>query len=405
MKNLRLLCLLAFASVAAAPFQAPYGCECTEWEDHPNTLLGDDGTGVVKTGISFDDCREACCESDQCVAFGHCVQDADGSDNAACAYKGTGRCIWYQHNSGNLRHNNGHFTGFQHGDHCKPVPDSPGGGGAGGHHIILPHFDATGGVGWGWALVISLSIIALAYFGAGAARGLGCGQPWLPHRHFWLELFGLIHDGMTFITRGTRPQDSVRGGRGADGDSSLAASNTTPLLKGDKVNIDIGLVTANMASRGSPTRLHVAAQLGDSKQLRRTLNNRGVGCEDINAGDNRRYTAFHVACAGNHVECVQELIQAGCDTTLLNEGGLAGGDLARQLKRTAVWVVLQQQQQITKPTAGPASTAANQSQQANNKKSISKTRKKTQKKPSAIRDNRNEEQASTASPEGARLML
>jgi hypothetical protein len=124
-----------YAVLSTSAAGAAAGCGCSGWEDHPNTLLGDDGSGVVKTGISFDDCREACCESAGCVAFGHCIQDADGSDNAACAYKGAGRCIWYQHNTKSLRRNPGHFTGFQHGDHCKPAPS---GGGGGGGVVAVP---------------------------------------------------------------------------------------------------------------------------------------------------------------------------------------------------------------------------------------------------------------------------
>ena len=35
-------------------------------------------------------------------------------------------------------------------------------------------------------------------------------------------------------------------------------------------------------------------------------------------------TAFHLACAGGHVQCVALLLGSGCDTSLRNEDGLTG---------------------------------------------------------------------------------
>ena len=56
----------------------------------------------------------------------------------------------------------------------------------------------------------------------------------------------------------------------------------------------------------------------------------------LDAGDSRNYTAFHVACAGGHVECVRLLCQAGCDTEVVNDVGLTGWELAAQLQRTKI---------------------------------------------------------------------
>ena len=354
-----------YAVLSTSAAGAAAGCGCSGWEDHPNTLLGDDGSGVVKTGISFDDCREACCESAGCVAFGHCIQDADGSDNAACAYKGAGRCIWYQHNTKSLRRNPGHFTGFQHGDHCKPAPS--GGGGGGGGAIVLPHFDPTGNVGWGGAVLLSVASIVSAYFGAGAIRGLSRGRGVLPHRNFWVSLWGLVRDGATFAAHATGLRD--RHASFASGATAAARSATTgdmTHLLDRQVRRDQGTEGQHMtpsqttASRGDPTRLHIAAQLADVVQMRKLLAVDGGHSIDINAGDHRRYTAFHVACAGGHAQCAQLLVDEGCDTKLHNGAGLTAWALARELKRASI-LSLHQQQLAAHSQAPPVSVARVQS--------------------------------------------
>jgi len=46
-----------------------------------------------------------------------------------------------------------------------------------------------------------------------------------------------------------------------------------------------------------------------------------------------RYTPFHVACAGGHVRCATLLRNAGADTSLRNDIGLTGWELAAELRR------------------------------------------------------------------------
>jgi hypothetical protein len=74
---------------------------------------------------------------------------------------------------------------------------------------------------------------------------------------------------------------------------------------------------------------------GAAAKLRALLQQQGVDL-DINAGDQRRFTAFHCACAAGHVECVRALLAAGCDTTLRNDVGLSGWELAHELHRASV---------------------------------------------------------------------
>jgi hypothetical protein len=48
------------------------------------------------------------------------------------------------------------------------------------------------------------------------------------------------------------------------------------------------------------------------------------GRSTLDSGDQKRYTALHVAAAGGHTECVALLLKAGCDPALRNEDGLTG---------------------------------------------------------------------------------
>eukprot|EP01051_Picozoa_sp_SAG22_P017840 SAG22_NODE_2848_length_2160_cov_6.810771_2_plen_246_part_00 len=97
-------------------------------------------------------------------------------------------------------------------------------------------------------------------------------------------------------------------------------------------------VAPERASRGAPTTLHVAASLADVGRLRKLLATGAGGGQPkgLDSGDRKQYTAFHVACAGGHVECVRLLLAAGCDVTLLNAAGLTGWELAETLRRTHV---------------------------------------------------------------------
>ena len=54
------------------------------------------------------------------------------------------------------------------------------------------------------------------------------------------------------------------------------------------------------ANRGVTNKLHVAASLGDLTKLKRLRQDTSLWMEQLNKGDNRCYTAFHVACAGGH---------------------------------------------------------------------------------------------------------
>ena len=88
------------------------------------------------------------------------------------------------------------------------------------------------------------------------------------------------------------------------------------------------------ATRGETTPLHYAAATGDAAKLEKVV----ATCspDELNAGDKRQYTAFHIACAGGHVQCVRALLVARCDATLLNDAGYDGWQLAGSLHRAEV---------------------------------------------------------------------
>ena len=80
---------------------------------------------------------------------------------------------------------------------------------------------------------------------------------------------------------------------------------------------------------------NVRADRGNAAQVKRLL--ASAAClAAIDAGDKRSFTAFHIACAGGHTATVQLLLEAGCDTSLTNDVGYTGWDLAASLHRTEV---------------------------------------------------------------------
>ena len=80
--------------------------------------------------------------------------------------------------------------------------------------------------------------------------------------------------------------------------------------------------------------LHHAAATNNPVALQNGLTRASPA--NINVGDHRGFTPFHVGCAAGHVACVNALLRAGCDTALLNDTGLTGWQLAEQLKRDKV---------------------------------------------------------------------
>lgn len=120
--------------------RAQSGCECEGWEEHPNTYWSG-GEQETKDGITIAQCKTGCCESDACIAYGHCMQDT-----TSCLWPiASQHCTWYKTAGSRLTRSDGHFTGIFHAaQHCKPVP----GGGGGGGDDVVPQFSGNGNAGW-----------------------------------------------------------------------------------------------------------------------------------------------------------------------------------------------------------------------------------------------------------------
>ena len=125
---------------------------------------------------------------------------------------------------------------------------------------------------------------------------------------------GLVSDGIAFTTQPFRRSSGgpvAAGGGGAGGGGSGLSS---ALLGGRSGGVEQRATEGALASRGDATGLHMAAALGQKAKLQALVDGAQPGA--IDAGDLKRYTPFHVACAGGHAECVMLLVQAGCDTSL-----------------------------------------------------------------------------------------
>ena len=167
-------------------------------------------------------------------------------------------------------------------------------------------------------------------------------QGWhiIPHADHARLLSGLVYDGILFLA-------SVIGKPSA----SLSDSKVALVAKADQSRAETfgsrlhthsasaGVAAPRQqASRGRPTELHTEAALGNASKLSELLSRPAAagGGIEIDAGDQRHWTAFHCACAAGHTACVKALVVAGCNTAFTTDTDLTGWELARSLHRTAV---------------------------------------------------------------------
>ena len=216
------------------------------------------------------------------------------------------------------------------------------------YYVINPH-------DWGWDLMLLLSLSAVVFVGAGSlwnAKGRGRrGWDVLPAVKEVKQLAGLVRDGVGFSVALARGQPQATPG---PKDVTDKDGPSASLLGGKSGGS--GGAPRTKAEQGRPSLLHHAATLGTASKLRGLLaDSGGAAMAALNAGDERRYTAFHIACAGGHVDCVRLLLEAGCDTALCNHSGLTGWELADELHRSEV-LVLRGLDAAASPTGGSASS-------------------------------------------------
>lgn len=199
-----------------------------------------------------------------------------------------------------------------------------------------------------WIFVDAFLLIMSVYFVGGIVvkkqQGRAGPGDWLPNHQFWTELYGLVIDGIGLVARGGKPAGYAEISAAVDAMATETATGVEA-SRSDKKDAEDPVPNARQATRSNPTSLHSTATLGDVKKLKKLLTANNPS--HIDAGDSRRYTAFHVACAAGHLDCkilfreskpdvsidpglcvpnagARLLRNAGCDTELTNDVGLTG---------------------------------------------------------------------------------
>ena len=158
----------------------------------------------------------------------------------------------------------------------------------------------------------------------------------IPHADHVLSVYGLVCDGVAFSTAALRGQSSeprqplLGSDAGASAERGQSGGGAA-----DEGVMEAQAYGSTAVATGQRTALHAAAAIGDTARLAALLKQAGAAGA-VDGPDTRGYTAFHVACAGGHADCVVALCQAGADTELKNDVGLRGWELAAQLHRAEV---------------------------------------------------------------------
>lgn len=211
--------------------------------------------------------------------------------------------------------------------------------------VLLAH---SGGDAWAHAVLLLAGVCGFIYllfalfnYQVRGQRGLNI----LPLVYEARETYGLVLDGVAF-TMGRRRHH--RGAQPLGGGAPLLHSSgvvaTPPQQQrsqhystddgragGTQVAVKGAKVASSRPQSGGTERgsaLHRAASRGDAEQLRDLLRAEPTL---LNSGDGACWTSFHLCCAGGHVECARILMEAGCDTELVNKDGLTGLQVAKQL--------------------------------------------------------------------------
>lgn len=259
------------------------GCTCT-WKmatpagTHWSGATG--GSKVVPSDTS-DLCQEACCQDTGgigCVAF---TYNSGGLPSEECT-------LWAEVPTATIW-----SPGWTSGKLSAPSDCNP---------------EAVHKAEMSW-LFNALFIVGFgSYFVGGIVvkrqQGRGGTGDWLPHHGFWIEVAGLVVDGVGLVLRGGKPAGYEKISAAVDAMAQEKAETgqapTVPAAA-KSANESAAGALSSQAERTQPTSLHSAATLGDEGKLERLL--KGSGCPAIDSGDSRRYTAFHASCAGGHCGC------------------------------------------------------------------------------------------------------
>eukprot|EP01051_Picozoa_sp_SAG22_P007777 SAG22_NODE_560_length_9102_cov_54.310785_4_plen_244_part_00 len=164
-----------------------------------------------------------------------------------------------------------------------------------------------------------------------------------------------VVDGVRFAAGGFKPPaGAAAGGDLPSGQALLAETPEEAGCRAAREAATAAVKARQKAARvgdGGRSALQEAAMIGDLKKLQKELAKTGSGGRggkekkkakekekkdgggSLDTADPRGNTAFHHACAGGHLDCVKELVKAGCDTLRTNDGGATGWALAKQGRR------------------------------------------------------------------------
>lgn len=190
---------------------------------------------------------------------------------------------------------------------------------------------------------MTIVLLSTAYFGGGAAIRRARGDKGsLPNPEFWASLGGLVWDGCSLVLSGGVAKGAIEYDDLSDAANDVRRTEDGNYRAGSNGPDEQAAapLLGCQATRGAPNSLHSAASLGDDSKLLKLLGS--TKCPPIDDGDTRRYTPFHVACAGGHVGAARLLRNYGADTSLTNDQGLTAWELAEHLRRLEV-VALQQE--------------------------------------------------------------
>jgi hypothetical protein len=354
------------SSGAVADASSDGACGCASesgWEMMENVFFTGPGKLYVTTiSASAEQCRLACCYRQLGCAY-FSFDDRAGTPET---------CTLWVSIVGNTPTPSPHYTsGKILGAHCKPPagidpmhPRKPAAAVLCHPSLVHPPLPLTAGrvrttavpMPASWVFIMVMILLSTAYLGGGAAIKRARGDPGrLPNPEFWAALGGLVYDGCALVISGGVTKSSAGYGDLSDavndvrqtegsGYGATAASGAT----GEGDEEAVAPLLAAQASRATPNALHTAASLGDETKLTKLLGS--AKCPPIDNGDTRRYTPFHVACAGGHVGAARLLRNHGADTELTNDTGLTAWELAEHLQRREV-MALQSEAPVYTPDA------------------------------------------------------
>ena len=118
----------------------------------------------------------------------------------------------------------------------------------------------------------------------------GGGGVLVPNAAFWMNIAGLVRDGIAFTLAGGRKPVA-----GPPSKAAGAVAGREALLGGGAARGESAAEAASgpaHAQRGDPTPLHFACTIGDLARVKAALKDKPAGL-DFDAGDRRQFTAYH----------------------------------------------------------------------------------------------------------------